>query len=202
MSNQKIDTNTIADIENFIKKISIKLDYSIEEKKDFEEEMKSNLISSIKELIAQGYSEKEALNIAKERFGNANVIGVEMNNLEEDKKLHFIYRLIGVTVGFVFVLTSILLYSSFSQGIFSILGVITGYVFVIIYMICKHKTNSCKKKDTYSKLRILVFCIWFSFVIVGVSKNFTFKYSIFSTIGLIFFLIFIVYGFIKTHKEF
>jgi len=74
-------------INGFVSKLSRGYLSTPSEMKDFKEEIKSNLLISVKELIAEGYEEKEALNISISRLGDINQLKYEMNHLYNLKRI-------------------------------------------------------------------------------------------------------------------
>jgi hypothetical protein len=68
-------------IENYIRKFSCSISEDKMVIKDFEDEMKINLKSSIVELIGSGNSEEEAFKIAISRFGEINQIQNELTGI-------------------------------------------------------------------------------------------------------------------------
>lgn len=161
MSGSKLSADTLKYIDMFIKKLSTPLDFSPQEKTDFAEELKSNLISSIEELIKQGNTEKEALQIALVRFGDKYSIDEELGNSEarnkttpnadekllrteqklkrEDEKHRFVKRILGVTFGFVFAMLSVLNSMRAPDVIIPALGVLVGYIYAILAIVHKYK---------------------------------------------------------------
>lgn len=92
-----ISQNILNHIDDFIRKLSKKIDERPDKIKDFQDEMKSNLICSIQELISQGYHEKDAFNIAVSRFGDIDILNDELKHLYHVKSI-FAKRLLNFTV--------------------------------------------------------------------------------------------------------
>jgi hypothetical protein len=81
-----ISRKALEKIEKYICSLTYRLDQETEEVKDFKEELKSNLISSAKELIKSGYSEEKSLSLSINRLGDTNVIQTELSRLYKTKK--------------------------------------------------------------------------------------------------------------------
>jgi hypothetical protein len=81
MEKGNISQDFLNQIDKHIKKLSNRIVGKPNEVKDFKEEMKANLISSVQELINQGYEEWEALDIAISRFGEIDVLEDEFEHL-------------------------------------------------------------------------------------------------------------------------
>jgi hypothetical protein len=92
-----ISETTLNRIDKYLRKLSKKIDGKTGEIKDFKEEMKTNLICSIQELISQGYTEREALDIAISRFGEIEGLEQEINHLYQVKTV-FAKGLLNLTV--------------------------------------------------------------------------------------------------------
>lgn len=87
-------------VDKYIDKLAFNLNENKDELNDFKEEMKSNLISSIAELIHQGQSEQDAYQIAIERFGKVEYLEKELNSVYNIKKVFVKWLLIlSITVG-------------------------------------------------------------------------------------------------------
>lgn len=80
-SNGNLSNNLYIKIEKFIKKLSCNLSEDKEIIKDFEDEMKINLESSICELVNDGYDEEKAFKIATKRFGDLREIENELTEV-------------------------------------------------------------------------------------------------------------------------
>lgn len=81
-NNSNLNKETLNKINEYAEDFSHQLYEDLAERNDFEDEMKSNLKSSIEDLISEGYSEKNATTIAFKRFG-------DLSNIKEDiKDLH------------------------------------------------------------------------------------------------------------------
>lgn len=93
-------------VNKYIDKVTYKLDKNTEDLADFIEEMKSNIISSIQDLIKKGHSEEDALNIAIDRFGNIETIQNELNHFYKTKtvigKSLLIMAIIALVIGTTF----------------------------------------------------------------------------------------------------
>ena len=74
-------------INDFVNKLSYGFLTAPSEIKDFKEEIKSNLLISIKELIADGYKEEEALSISISRLGDVDELKYEMKHIYNIKRI-------------------------------------------------------------------------------------------------------------------
>ncbi|MCB2360549.1 hypothetical protein [Clostridium estertheticum] len=71
-SNIEISKQLSKNIEEFWDAIMLKIELPLGEKVDLKEGNKAKLITSIQELISNGYKEKEAFKIAIDRFAKIN----------------------------------------------------------------------------------------------------------------------------------
>ena len=89
-------------VDKYIDKLAFNLNENKDELNDFKEEMKSNLISSITELIQQGKSEQDAYQIAIDRFGKVEHLEKELNSLYNIKKVFIKWLLLlAITIGII-----------------------------------------------------------------------------------------------------
>lgn len=87
MSDKQIISDVLLqNVDKHIDKLTSNLNENKDGLIDFKEEMKSNLISSITELVEQGQSEKDAYQIAIDRFGKVEQLEKELNSFYKIKK--------------------------------------------------------------------------------------------------------------------
>jgi hypothetical protein len=101
-------------IDEFVDSVYQNLNGDIKDIQDLKAEMKSHLLESVHELKSQGYSEKDAIKCAIERFGNRNEIRYMIGQLFRIQKnfaKSVLYTAIGVLV-FSIILFGILLTNS------------------------------------------------------------------------------------------
>lgn len=70
----------------YVNRICRKMDVPASERKEFCEEITSNLLSSVEELMIEGHSEQEAVKIATEQFGELHNIETELKQVYKFKR--------------------------------------------------------------------------------------------------------------------
>ncbi|MCX0373455.1 permease prefix domain 1-containing protein, partial [Clostridium perfringens] len=71
------------EIDNYIDSLYKNIDGISKENKEIKETMRTHLIESVEELKLEGFSEKESIKIALERFGEINEIRGELKTVVE-----------------------------------------------------------------------------------------------------------------------
>ncbi|WP_309244969.1 permease prefix domain 1-containing protein [Clostridium tagluense] len=77
--------------------IAIGIQASSDEIKDFKNEMKANLLSSVGDLLSQGYEEINAVELAIKRFGEVDSIKTEIKEVYKTKYL-YAKKLLNITI--------------------------------------------------------------------------------------------------------
>lgn len=83
-----LSASTVNQINDYVRKLSYGYINSSGEIEDFKEEIRSNLIISIKDLVARGYHEEEALKISLDRLGDVKNIRHDLKGIY---KLKFLF---------------------------------------------------------------------------------------------------------------
>jgi len=116
----ELDPATLELIDKYVDGLCRKMNEPWDEIEDFREEMISNLTSSIRELMADGYSAHQAFKIAKERFGEPKDLEKELEELYRIKKIFARGLLISTTVigalGALLILFSVVWHSWLVNG--------------------------------------------------------------------------------------
>lgn len=173
------------EIDNYIDSLYKNIDGISKENKEIKETMRTHLIESVEELKLEGFSEKESIKIALERFGEINEIRGELKTVVERGVKPLLY-----TVG----ISLIILISFFTHLIFMRFDYIKLLALIIIavpmYIIIRggvliyYKVKGIKydidwKKELYKFLfaNYFIFLVgWYIFPIeVGGSSNVNFQ---------------------------
>lgn len=86
-SKAELDPVDLEVINKFVDGLCKKMNEPLEEVEDFREEMTSNLVSSVREVMADGYSAREAVNTAIKRFGEPKDMERELEKLYRIKRV-------------------------------------------------------------------------------------------------------------------
>ncbi|WP_432667454.1 hypothetical protein R9X47_13790 [Wukongibacter baidiensis] len=97
MSNRELQPHIIKEIDSFVKKLSRNIDANDIEISEFEEEMKSNLLCSLTDLLDEGYSESDALSLAFSKFGHIDYLKHDLRKLYNLRSI-FSKALLKITV--------------------------------------------------------------------------------------------------------
>jgi hypothetical protein len=92
MSKEGIDC-----IEKYVSNLAIGIQASSNEIKDFKNEMKANLLSSVGDLLSRGYEEINAVELAIQRFGEVDSIKTEIKEVYKTKYL-YAKKLLNITI--------------------------------------------------------------------------------------------------------
>ena len=92
MSKEGIDC-----IEKYVSNLAIGIQASSNEIKDFKNEMKANLLSSVGDLLSQGHEEINAVELAIQRFGEVDSIKTEIKEVYKTKYL-YAKKLLNITI--------------------------------------------------------------------------------------------------------
>ncbi|WP_238883717.1 permease prefix domain 1-containing protein [Clostridium sp. YIM B02551] len=84
-------------IDNFVDKVYKDFDKNDEEVKILKEEMKAHLYDSVNDLISEGHSEEESMDIALRNFGDENSFSSEMDAIINRPK-KYLDRLLQITI--------------------------------------------------------------------------------------------------------
>lgn len=92
MSKEGIDC-----IEKYVSNLAIGIQASSNEIKDFKNEMKANLLSSVYDLLSEGYEEINAVELAIQRFGEVDSMKTEIKEIYKTKYL-YAKKLLNITI--------------------------------------------------------------------------------------------------------
>ncbi|WP_123053282.1 hypothetical protein [Clostridium sp. JN-1] len=129
----EISSNGIKQIDNYVDKFLSKMIIPKSEESSFKEELKSNLIFSVEELLSKGVEEDFALRTTFNRFGSADYTESNLkDNNTNVKKMSNSARLIGklISIALCIILIGMLIAKSKYVPIAAFLTI----VFCIIFM--------------------------------------------------------------------
>lgn len=116
-----LKNSTMKYINKYINKLSLSIcDYD-ENLFDLQEEMKTNIISKINDLIQQNIPEEKALNIAINDFGDFNTISNEFGPFQPKYKFNFLLKIsiLGFTLSIILSLITRILVLMLSNQLFN-----------------------------------------------------------------------------------
>lgn len=173
------------EIDNYIDSLYKNIDGISKENKEIKETMRTHLIESVEELKLEGFSEKESIKIALERFGEINEIRVELKTVVERGVKPLLYT-VGISLIILIAFFTHLIFMRFDYIKLLALIIIAVPMYIIIrggvliyYKVKGVKYNIDWKKELYKFLfaNYFIFLVgWYIFPIeVGGSSNVNFQ---------------------------
>ncbi|WP_415310334.1 permease prefix domain 1-containing protein [Clostridium perfringens] len=169
------------EIDNYIDSLYKNIDGISKENKEIKETMRTHLIESVEELKLEGFSEKESIKIALERFGEINEIRGELKTVVERGVKPLLYT-VGISLIILVAFFTHLIFMRFDYIKLIALIIIAVPMYIIIrggvliyYKVKGIKYNIDWKKELYKFLfaNYFIFLVgWYIFPIeVGGSSN-------------------------------
>ncbi|EGT3607589.1 hypothetical protein FKF97_14420 [Clostridium perfringens] len=173
------------EIDNYIDSLYKNIDGISKENKEIKETMRTHLIESVEELKLEGFSEKESIKIALERFGEINEIRGELKTVVERGAKPLLYT-VGISLIILIAFFTHLIFMRFDYIRLLALIIIAVPMYIIIrggvliyYKVKGVKYNIDWKKELYKFLfaNYFIFLVgWYIFPIeVGGSSNVNFQ---------------------------
>lgn len=173
------------EIDNYIDSLYKNIDGISKENKEIKETMRTHLIESVEELKLEGFSEKESIRIALERFGEINEIRGELKTVVERGVKPLLYT-VGISLIILIAFFTHLIFMRFDYIRLLALIIIAVPMYIIIrggvliyYKVKGIKYNIDWKKELYKFLfaNYFIFLVgWYIFPIeVGGSSNVNFQ---------------------------
>lgn len=173
------------EIDNYIDSLYKNIDGISKENKEIKETMRTHLIESVEELKLEGFSEKESIKIALERFGEINEIRGELKTVVEIGVKPLLYT-VGISLIILIAFFTHLIFMRFDYIRLLALIIIAVPMYIIIrggvliyYKVKGVKYNIDWKKELYKFLfaNYFIFLVgWYIFPIeVGGSSNVNFQ---------------------------
>ena len=173
------------EIDNYIDSLYKNIDGISKENKEIKETMRTHLIESVEELKLEGFSEKESIKIALERFGEINEIRGELKTVVERGVKPLLYT-VGISLIILIAFFTHLIFMRFDYIKLIALIIIAVPMYIIIrggvliyYKVKGIKYNIDWKKELYKFLfaNYFIFLVgWYIFPIeVGGSSNVNFQ---------------------------
>ncbi|NGT82849.1 permease prefix domain 1-containing protein [Clostridium perfringens] len=173
------------EIDNYIDSLYKNIDGISKENKEIKETMRTHLIESVEELKLEGFSEKESIKIALERFGEINEIRGELKTVVERGLKPLLYTM-GISLIILIAFFTHLIFMRFDYIKLLALIIIAVPMYIIIRggVLIYYKVNGIKynidwKKELYKFLfaNYFIFLVgWYIFPIeVGGSSNVNFQ---------------------------
>ena len=173
------------EIDNYIDSLYKNIDGISKENKEIKETMRTHLIESVEELKLEGFSEKESIRIALERFGEINEIRGELKTVVERGVKPLLYT-VGISLIILIAFFTHLIFMRFDYIKLIALIIIAVPMYIIIrggvliyYKVKGIKYNIDWKKELYKFLfaNYFIFLVgWYIFPIeVGGSSNVNFQ---------------------------
>lgn len=169
------------EIDNYIDSLYKNIDGISKENKEIKETMRTHLIESVEELKLEGFSEKESIKIALERFGEINEIRGELKTVVERGVKPLLYT-VGISLIILIAFFTHLIFMRFDYIKLLALIIIAVPMYIIIRggVLIYYKVKGIKydidwKKELYKFLfaNYFIFLVgWYIFPIeVGGSSN-------------------------------
>ncbi|ELC8455051.1 hypothetical protein QYB58_000114 [Clostridium perfringens] len=169
------------EIDNYIDSLYKNIDGISKENKEIKETMRTHLIESVEELKLEGFSEKESIKIALERFGEINEIRGELKTVVERGVKPLLYT-VGISLIILIAFFTHLIFMRFDYIRLLALIIIAVPMYIIIRggVLIYYKVKGIKydidwKKELYKFLfaNYFIFLVgWYIFPIeVGGSSN-------------------------------
>lgn len=169
------------EIDNYIDSLYKNIDGISKENKEIKETMRTHLIESVEELKLEGFSEKESIKIALERFGEINEIRGELKTVVERGVKPLLYT-VGISLIILIAFFTHLIFMRFDYIKLLALIIIAVPMYIIIRggVLIYYKVKGVKydidwKKELYKFLfaNYFIFLVgWYIFPIeVGGSSN-------------------------------
>ncbi|ELC8427960.1 permease prefix domain 1-containing protein [Clostridium perfringens] len=169
------------EIDNYIDSLYKNIDGISKENKEIKETMRTHLIESVEELKLEGFSEKESIKIALERFGEINEIRGELKTVVERGVKPLLYT-VGISLIILIAFFTHLIFMRFDYIRLLALIIIAVPMYIIIRggVLIYYKVKGVKydidwKKELYKFLfaNYFIFLVgWYIFPIeVGGSSN-------------------------------
>ena len=173
------------EIDNYIDSLYKNIDGISKENKEIKETMRTHLIESVEELKLEGFSEKESIKIALERFGEINEIRGELKTVVERGVKPLLYT-VGISLIILIAFFTHLIFMRFDYIKLIALIIIAVPMYIIIRggVLIYYKVKGVKydidwKKELYKFLfaNYFIFLVgWYIFPIeVGGSSNVNFQ---------------------------
>lgn len=173
------------EIDNYIDSLYKNIDGISKENKEIKETMRTHLIESVEELKLEGFSEKESIKIALERFGEINEIRGELKTVVERGVKPLLYT-VGISLIILIAFFTHLIFMRFDYIRLLALIIIAVPMYIIIRggVLIYYKVKGIKydidwKKELYKFLfaNYFIFLVgWYIFLIeVGGSSNVNFQ---------------------------
>ena len=173
------------EIDNYIDSLYKNIDGISKENKEIKETMRTHLIESVEELKLEGFSEKESIKIASERFGEINEIRGELKTVVERGVKPLLYT-VGISLIILIAFFTHLIFMRFDYIKLLALIIIAVPMYIIIRggVLIYYKVKGIKydidwKKELYKFLFATYFIFlvgWYIFPIeVGGSSNVNFQ---------------------------
>ncbi|HAT4307810.1 TPA: hypothetical protein I9080_001602 [Clostridium perfringens] len=173
------------EIDNYIDSLYKNIDGISKENKEIKETMRTHLIESVEELKLEGFSEKESVKIALERFGEINEIRGELKTVVERGVKPLLYT-VGISLIILIAFFTHLIFMRFDYIKLLALIIIAVPMYIIIRggVLIYYKVKGVKydidwKKELYKFLfaNYFIFLVgWYIFPIeVGGSSNVNFQ---------------------------
>ena len=173
------------EIDNYIDSLYKNIDGISKENKEIKETMRTHLIESVEELKLEGFSEKESIKIALERFGEINEIRGELKTVVERGLKPLLYT-VGISLIILIAFVTHLIFMRFDYIKLLALIIIAVPMYIIIRggVLIYYKVKGIKydidwKKELYKFLfaNYFIFLVgWYIFPIeVGGSSNVNFQ---------------------------
>ncbi|AOY53116.1 permease prefix domain 1-containing protein [Clostridium perfringens] len=173
------------EIDNYIDSLYKNIDGISKENKEIKETMRTHLIESVEELKLEGFSEKESIKIALERFGEINEIRGELKTVVERGVKPLLYT-VGISLIILIAFFTHLIFMRFDYIRLLALIIIAVPMYIIIRggVLIYYKVKGIKydidwKKELYKFLfaNYFIFLVgWYIFPIeVGGSSNVNFQ---------------------------
>ena len=173
------------EIDNYIDSLYKNIDGISKENKEIKETMRTHLIESVEELKLEGFSEKESIKIALERFGEINEIRGELKTVVE-RGVKPLLNTVGISLIILIAFFTHLIFMRFDYIKLLALIIIAVPMYIIIRggVLIYYKVNGIKynidwKKELYKFLfaNYFIFLVgWYIFPIeVGGSSNVNFQ---------------------------
>ncbi|MFH5974041.1 permease prefix domain 1-containing protein [Clostridium perfringens] len=173
------------EIDNYIDSLYKNIDGISKENKEIKETMRTHLIESVEELKLEGFSEKESIKIALERFGEINEIRGELKTVVERGVIPLLYT-VGISLIILIAFFTHLIFMRFDYIKLLALIIIAVPMYIIIRggVLIYYKVKGVKydidwKKELYKFLfaNYFIFLVgWYIFPIeVGGSSNVNFQ---------------------------
>lgn len=173
------------EVDNYIDSLYKNIDGISKENKEIKETMRTHLIESVEELKLEGFSEKESIKIALERFGEINEIRGELKTVVERGVKPLLYT-VGISLIILIAFFTHLIFMRFDYIRLLALIIIAVPMYIIIRggVLIYYKVKGIKydidwKKELYKFLfaNYFIFLVgWYIFPIeVGGSSNVNFQ---------------------------